>query len=127
MKVKRGDIIIANLESVSVGSIQKYRRPYLVISNNVANKNSPVITAVALSSKTSKKRYQPTHCYIRKEDITKYKEGFGCRNSIALCEQIVSIDITQIEEVVAKISDKNIMKKINQCLRIQVGMDNKYN
>ena len=28
MKLNRGDIVIANLESVSKGSIQKYTRPY---------------------------------------------------------------------------------------------------
>lgn len=28
MKLNRGDIVIANLESVSKGSIQKYTRPW---------------------------------------------------------------------------------------------------
>ena len=32
MKLNRGDIVIANLESVSKGSIQKYTRPYIIIS-----------------------------------------------------------------------------------------------
>ena len=36
MKLNRGDIVIANLESVSKGSIQKYTRPYIIISNNKA-------------------------------------------------------------------------------------------
>ena len=35
MKLNRGDIVIANLESVSKGSIQKYTRPYIIISNNM--------------------------------------------------------------------------------------------
>ena len=30
MKLNRGDIVIANLESVSKGSIQKYTRPYIL-------------------------------------------------------------------------------------------------
>lgn len=33
MKLNRGDIVIANLESVSKGSIQKYTRSYIIISN----------------------------------------------------------------------------------------------
>lgn len=49
MKLNRGDIVIANLESVSKGSIQKYTRPYIIISNNKANQYSPVVTAVAMS------------------------------------------------------------------------------
>ena len=62
MKLNRGDIVIANLESVSKGSIQKYTRPYIIISNNKANQYSPVVTAVAMSTKTWKKKYLPTHC-----------------------------------------------------------------
>ena len=50
MKLNRGDIVIANLESVSKGSIQKYTRPYIIISNNKANQYSPVVTAVAMST-----------------------------------------------------------------------------
>ena len=64
MKLNRGDIVIANLESVSKGSIQKYTRPYIIISNNKANQYSPVVTAVAMSTKTWKKKYLPTHCPI---------------------------------------------------------------
>ena len=36
MKLNRGDIVIANLESVSKGSIQKYTRPYIIISNRLS-------------------------------------------------------------------------------------------
>ena len=46
MKLNRGDIVIANLESVSKGSIQKYTRPYIIISNNKAYQYSPVFTVV---------------------------------------------------------------------------------
>ena len=37
MKLNRGDIVIANLESVSKGSIQKYTRPYIIISSFANN------------------------------------------------------------------------------------------
>ena len=58
MKLNRGDIVIANLESVSKGSIQKYTRPYIIISNNKANQYSPVVTAVAAN-------YAQTECQFR--------------------------------------------------------------
>ena len=32
--------------------------------NNKANQYSPVVTAVAMSTKTWKKKYLPTHCLI---------------------------------------------------------------
>ncbi len=43
MKLNRGDIVIANLESVSKGSIQKYTRPYIIISNNKANQYTQIL------------------------------------------------------------------------------------
>lgn len=65
MKLNRGDIVIANLESVSKGSIQKYTRPYIIISNNKANQYSPVVTAVANVQQKHGKRNicQPTVQY----------------------------------------------------------------
>ena len=106
MKLNRGDIVIANLESVSKGSIQKYTRPYIIISNNKANQYSPVVTAVAMSTKTWKKKYLPTHCPIPAAKVKVTDTDFEVFDSMALCEQIVSIDVNvQIERVVASISD----------------------
>lgn len=106
MKLNRGDIVIANLESVSKGSIQKYTRPYIIISNNKANQYSPVVTAVAMSTKTWKKKYLPTHCPIPAAKVKVTDTDFEVFDSMALCEQIVSIDVNvHIERVVASISD----------------------
>ncbi len=93
MKLNRGDIVIANLESVSKGSIQKYTRPYIIISNNKANQYSPVVTAVAMSTKTWKKKYLPTHCPIPAAKVKVTDTDFEVFDSMALCEQIVSIDV----------------------------------
>lgn len=125
MLVKRGYIIMANMEAVSKGSIQKFKRPYVVISNNMANKHSPVITAVAMTSKVWKKKHLPTHCLIKEEDISKIAEDFQARDSIALCEQIVSIDMSQIEEVVGRISNKKVMRQLDECIKNQVGLNRK--
>lgn len=41
---------------------------------------------------------------------------------MALCEQIVSIDVNvQIERVVASISDTELLDKITECVKIQIG------
>lgn len=128
MDLQRGDIVIANLESVSKGSIQKFRRPYLIISNNKANKYSPVVTAVAMSSKTWKKKYLPTHCKIPTDKVKVTDEEFNLIDSIALCEQIVSIDTeNQIEKVVATITDKKLLNAITECVKIQIGAYEKFN
>ena len=128
MKLNRGDIVIANLESVSKGSIQKYTRPYIIISNNKANQYSPVVTAVAMSTKTWKKKYLPTHCLIPAAKVKVTDTDLEVFDSMALCEQIVSIDVNvQIERVVASISDTELLDKITECVKIQIGADEKYN
>jgi len=127
VNIRRGDIVMADMQEISCGSIQKYRRPYLIISNNKANTHSPVVTAVALSSKIWKKPYLPTHCVIRARSVKKCKEDFEIRDSMALCEQIVSLDKSQIEEVVAKVANRNTMKYLNRCIRNQVGLNNNLN
>ena len=128
MKLNRGDIVIANLESVSKGSIQKYTRPYIIISNNKANQYSPVVTAVAMSTKTWKKKYLPTHCLIPAAKVKVTDTDFEVFDSMALCEQIVSIDVNvQIERVVASISDTELLDKITECVKIQIGAYEKYN
>ena len=48
MKIKRGDIIIADLGQHET-SIQSGIRPCVVMSNNMANRHSPVITVVPLT------------------------------------------------------------------------------
>ncbi len=127
MIIKRGDIVMADMQEVSCGSIQKYRRPYLIISNNKANEHSPVVTAVALSSKIWKKPHLPVHCIIRAKCVKTYKEDFEVRDSMALCEQIVSIDKSQIDEIVARVTHHNTIKYLNRCIRNQVGLNNQFN
>lgn len=128
MDLQRGNIVIANLESVSSGSIQKFRRPYLIISNNKANKYSPVVTGIAMSSKTWKKKYLPTHCEVPVDKVQILDEEFNLIDSMVLCEQIVSIDAeNQIEKVVGMITDKKLLNKITECVKIQIGAYEKFN
>ena len=47
------------------GSIQGCMRPVVVVSNNMANKHSTIITVVPLSTKNLlKKRNLPTHVFV---------------------------------------------------------------
>ena len=96
--------------------------------NNKANQYSPVVTAVAMSTKTWKKKYLPTHCLIPAVKVKVTDTDFEVFDSMALCEQIVSIDVNvQIERVVASISDTELLDKITECVKIQIGAYEKYN
>ena len=49
MKIERGDILICDFGVQPDSCIQDGIRPAVVISNNMANSYSPVITVVALT------------------------------------------------------------------------------
>jgi mRNA interferase MazF len=92
MKVERGDIIIYDFGNHMGSSVQEGIRPAVVVSNDKANRNSPVITVVPLSCRIHKKRYLPTHVFIPCESA----EGLQ-RHSMALAEQVTSIDCKYIK------------------------------
>ena len=59
MKIRRGDILYVDLGVQYQGSIQGSMRPVVVVSNNMANRHSTVITVVPLSAKINKKEIFP--------------------------------------------------------------------
>ena len=57
--VTKGQVLWVDLPDVESGSVQKGRRPVVVISNNKGNQFSPVILVAPLTSR--KKKHLPTH------------------------------------------------------------------
>ena len=104
----RGDVVIAN-NYFEDGSIQHGERPYLIISNNKCNMNSPTITAIPLTTKI--KPCIPTHyvLYIN-----------GRRNTI-LAEQICCISKDSIIEYVDTLDDEDI-KIVEEKVKIQLAL-----
>lgn len=82
MDAKYLDIVLADLPK-GRGHVQSGIRPVLVLSNSAANKNSPVITIVPLTSQI-KRMDLKTHVVIHADGLSK--------TSIALIEQIMVID-----------------------------------
>lgn len=115
MIVKRGEIYYADLSPV-VGSEQGGVRPILIIQNDVGNKYSPTVIVAAITSQINKARL-PTHVEITAQD-------FGLpKDSVVLLEQIRTIDKKRLREKVGKFDDE-MMKKIDEALKISVGLDN---
>ena len=65
---KRMDIWYAHLRENTGTSVQEGDRPVLVISNDVANRCSDVVTVLPMTSQI-KKMYMPTHCIISDLDL----------------------------------------------------------
>lgn len=115
MKIKRGDIIIVDLGQHET-SVQSGIRPCVVISNNRANRHSPVITVVPLTSKIRKKQYLPTHIFLNG-----YRNTGMERHGLALCEQITSVAFSDILEVAGRVS-KRKLAEIGNAVKVQCGL-----
>lgn len=115
VRIKRGDVIVVDLGQHET-SVQSGIRPCVVISNNMANKHSTVITVVPLTSKIQKKHYLPTHVFLNG-----YRNTGLDRHSLALCEQITSVAFSDVLEVVGRVSERKL-SEIGHAVKVQCGL-----
>ena len=113
MEVKRGYIFFADLSPV-VGSEQGGLRPVLVIQNDIGNRYSPTVIVAAITSQIDKARL-PTHVEINAAEYNLE------RDSVVLLEQIRTIDKQRLQKKVTELDDR-IMSKVNEALRISLGL-----
>jgi len=114
-RTKRGDIYYANLNPV-IGSEQGENRPVLVVQNNVGNAHSPTTVIVPLTCNINKSSL-PTHVIIPKI------HGLEA-DSLALVEQIRTIDNSRIDGYIGRIN-RSVQSKIDHALEVCVGLKNK--
>lgn len=115
MKIERGDIVVADLGQHQT-SIQSGIRPCVVVSNDMANRHSSIITVVPLTSKVRKKLYLPTHVFLNAYE----NDGLSC-HSLALCEQITSLAFADILEVTGRVNERK-MQEISNAIEVQCGL-----
>lgn len=112
-EVKRGYIFFADLSPV-VGSEQGGMRPVLVIQNDVGNKYSPTVIVAAITSHIEKAKL-PTHVEVNAKEYGLEKD------SVILLEQIRTIDKQRLQEKLTEL-DERAMNRVNQALRISLGL-----
>ena len=114
MKIKRGQIYIADLDNV-IGSEQGGTRPVLILQNNKGNKYSPTTIVSCITTKTNNKAHLPTHSFV--------PVSLGLETkSIVMLEQIRAIDKSRIHTYVGKVSPR-YMSTIDKKIAISLGMD----
>lgn len=111
--IKRGYVIQVDF-GTQVGSVQSKKRPAVVIQNDIGNKYSPNTIVVPLTSKH--KKSMPTHFKLDKE-----KYDYLHTDSLAICEQIITISKGQIKECLGYI-DKDDIVQIEKRLAISMGL-----
>lgn len=114
MKIKRGDIIIADFEPV-VGSEQGGIRPALIIQNDIHNKYSPVTIVASITSKKFTKNF-PTNVFISKKDSRLQKD------STIMLNQIRTIDKSRIKKRVFKLNPY-LMFQVDLAIKISLGLE----
>lgn len=119
-KYSRGDIVIANLGYFKPSHKQHGTRPVIIVSNNLANAYSSIVTVVPLTSKVNKKPDLPTHVLIN------FEESGLQKNSIAMAEQVSSIDKYKLHKKVGHVDDI-VMKRVTKALNVQIGVYAQYN
>ena len=114
--VKRNEIYYADLNP-SQGSEQGGIRPVLIIQNDIGNKHSPT-TIIAPLTSIQKKRYMPTHVFIRSDVLP--------RHSCVLLEQIRVIDKTRLREYIGKL-EHHSARKVNRAICISLNIKKEEN
>jgi mRNA interferase MazF len=110
--IKRGEIYWANLDP-TIGAEIKKTRPVLVVSNNVNNKYSPLVTVLPISS-TVKNLYP--------YEILVERGIAGLKNaSIIKANQIKTIDKKRINgQLIGFIDDSDIMEQVNKAIKVHL-------
>ncbi len=111
--MKRGDVYIAGLDPV-VGSEQGGTRPVVIIQNDTGNLHAPTVIAVPVTSSTGKPAL-PTHAALAAG------EGGLWRHSIALCEQVRTLEKARLGRRLGTVSP-GALHTIEQALRVSLDI-----
>ena len=111
-EIKRGEIYYADLQPV-YGSEQGGIRPVIILQNDKGNQHSPTTIVAAITAR-SRKAKLPTH-------VTVMADGLD-RKSIALLEQIRTIDKSRLTEFVG-VTDVPTMAQIDKAIVISLGVE----
>ncbi|MCH7568855.1 MAG: type II toxin-antitoxin system PemK/MazF family toxin [Nanoarchaeota archaeon] len=114
VKIKRGDIVIANLSPIK-GSEQGGTRPCLIIQNDIGNEYSPTTIIAAITSKKFNNEY-PTNVNLSAKDSRLDKD------STILLNQIRTIDKKRIIKKISYL-ETHVMNKVELAIKISLELD----
>lgn len=119
MEIRRGMIVLAELDNHARSSLQNGMRPCVVVSNDVANKTSPVITVCPMTAKGTKAKI-PTHVVVDRADV----DGVMRKESTVLIEQMTAIDKKQVISGLAELRQgSGTLTAIENAILRQTGID----
>lgn len=111
--MKRGEIYFMNVRDQS-GSVQTGLRPVIVVQNDIGNQFSP--TTIVCSITSAHKKNLPTHMFIG-------TSGGLYKKSTILCEQIHTVNKTDLRFYVGCISDPHTLEELDRHILISLGIN----
>lgn len=112
MKIKSGDIFYAKLDP-AIGSEQKGVRPVIIVQNNIGNRYSPTVVIIPITSNILKDSL-PTHVLLQNTKLHK--------KSMALVEQIRTLDKKRLLRKKVATVDKEDMDKIKSAIKLNLNI-----
>lgn len=110
--MRRGDIYYVDFGN-TVGSEQSGYRPAVIVQNDSGNYTSPTLIVVPLSTKRAS-----LESHVEIPQFDDHING----NSVALCEQIRTIDKQRLGKRVYRLSDE-IIKKVEEGIKSALDME----
>lgn len=110
----RGEIWFAELGEHPGTSVQEGCRPAFIISNDIGNAHSDILSVIPLTSKM-KKRHLPTHVPLSDADCPNLEP------SMALAEQLTTIGKDALKNYVGIVSASKI-REIEKAVEMQLGL-----
>jgi len=96
------------------GHVQRGTRPVVIVSNDLGNASSPVVSVVPCTTQRHKPAL-PTHVYLR---------GYGLSSgSIAMCEQVMPLDKSCLLRHIGTVYGWYDRLAIQHALATQLGID----
>ena len=111
--IRKYDIWLADLPAVPESHVQSGVRPVIVVSNDVANAHSPIISIVPLTTNLSRID-MPTHTVL-------HSRFLRCP-SMALCEQIMTIDKSWLMNRMDALECVHERLAVRHCVQVQLGL-----
>lgn len=108
MEIRRGSVYWWNCPDHNREHIQQGVRPVVVVSNDICNQFSAVVTVVPLSTK-AKLPYPQQACVVLPDGM-----------ALALCDQVTSIPVRELQRHIVDLKSYQL-DQIDTALAIQLG------
>ncbi|MHA7582079.1 type II toxin-antitoxin system PemK/MazF family toxin [Paenibacillus vandeheii] len=109
---KRYELWFASLSNSSSGSVQRGKRPVLILQNNMGNRYSPTVQVATITK--ARKKDMPTHVNLNATEC-------GLRdNSVVLFETMTTIEKDQLLWRIGEVP-ANYIPQLDRAGKIQLG------